>query len=125
MLAPYLDENVLDDISAEDDFTDKILKSEQLNRFRCELSILSKEYRECTVSYYADEIYDGAAVTNYGTDYDEIGLDAPLNGLNIHKYECSTFSGYTEINTQYAASFADFGVLRKKICIITLPARWT
>ncbi len=48
------DELVLEELSDPQDFTQEIFKSEQLNSLRRELSILSREYRECTVAYYFD-----------------------------------------------------------------------
>lgn len=53
-----------------------------------------------------DRIYDGAAGTNYGIDYDE------YNG----EYSCSAFAGYAGMGNdcRWAASFADFGVLPEK-----------
>ncbi len=48
------DDNILNSIPAEDDFTDTIARAEQFNSLRREMSLLSKEYRECTVAYYFD-----------------------------------------------------------------------
>ena len=49
-----LDENEVENIVSNEDFVDQICKSEQINELRRELSLLSKEYRECTVAYYID-----------------------------------------------------------------------
>ncbi len=46
-----LDENVL---SHEDEIFDKLEEDEQVNILRRELSILSKQYRECTIAYYIE-----------------------------------------------------------------------
>lgn len=44
----------LDETTAydEDDIADQLSKADDMNRLRRELSILTKEYRECTVAYY-------------------------------------------------------------------------
>ncbi len=41
-------------IPSDKDFTDDICRSEELSVLRRELSLLSREYRECTVAYYFD-----------------------------------------------------------------------
>lgn len=48
------DENRLGEIPDDEDFTETLLQSERLNRLRRELSLLSGQYRECTVAYYFD-----------------------------------------------------------------------
>ncbi|MBS1333224.1 MAG: sigma-70 family RNA polymerase sigma factor [Clostridiales bacterium] len=48
------DENRLGEIPDDEDFTEALLQSERLNRLRRELSLLSGQYRECTVAYYFD-----------------------------------------------------------------------
>ncbi len=45
-----LDENV----AAEDDVLENLCTKEELNALRRELTLLSKEYRECTIAYYFD-----------------------------------------------------------------------
>ncbi len=43
------------DIESNDiDVADELYKAEELNKLRRELSVLSKEHRECTVAYYMD-----------------------------------------------------------------------
>lgn len=51
-----------------------------------------------------DEIYQGAAGTNYGTVKNEYG----------GKYGCYTFAGYSGIDEDFYAMAADFGVLPEK-----------
>ncbi len=46
-----LDETLASD---EPDIVDEIYRSNEINKLRRELSILSKEHRECTVAYYID-----------------------------------------------------------------------
>ncbi len=48
------DENDIEDILLDEDFTEDICKREQINELRRELALLSKEYRECTIAYYMD-----------------------------------------------------------------------
>ena len=48
------EENRLGEIPDDEDFTEALLQSERLNRLRRELSLLSGQYRECTVAYYFD-----------------------------------------------------------------------
>lgn len=43
-----------EEMADENDFTQELLKSEEFNAMRRELSLLSREYRECTVAYYFD-----------------------------------------------------------------------
>lgn len=47
---------ISDDIADETDFTQDIFAKEDVYRLRREIAILSKEYRECTVAYYYDEL---------------------------------------------------------------------
>ena len=61
-----------------------------------------------------DEIYFGATGINYGTDYDETNFDTEKEKRIIKENGCCAFAGYSGINEQYAAAFADFGVLPKK-----------
>lgn len=42
------------ELSTEDTITDDIIQNEEINLLRRELSLLSREYRECTVAYYID-----------------------------------------------------------------------
>lgn len=53
LIAEY-DDDILNSVSSDDDFTDNIAKTEQLHSLRRELSLLSRGYRECTVAYYFD-----------------------------------------------------------------------
>ncbi|MDD6799440.1 MAG: sigma-70 family RNA polymerase sigma factor [Firmicutes bacterium] len=47
----------LDDNSFEEfDFTDNVLLRDDIQRLRREIALLSKEYRECAVSYYYNEL---------------------------------------------------------------------
>ncbi len=48
------------------------------------------------------ELYEGATGVNYGVDYEEEA-----------EYSCNSFAGYSGITEDYAASFADFGILPK------------
>ena len=48
-----IDENTLSDGT---DFTEDLLLKEDCIRLRREIALLSKEYRECTVAYYFDEL---------------------------------------------------------------------
>lgn len=48
-----IDENCLSDGI---DFTEDLLLKEDCIRLRCEIALLSKEYRECTVAYYFEEL---------------------------------------------------------------------
>ncbi len=59
----------------------------------------------------ANEIYTGATGINYGTDYNEDGFDTEK--LTIKEYGCDAFAGYAGINEDFAAAFADFGILPK------------
>lgn len=43
-------------LSDERDVAEEIVRSEEISILRRELSLLSKEYRECTVAYYFDEL---------------------------------------------------------------------
>lgn len=52
------------------DFTEELLENEEFNRLRRELSILSGEYRKCTVAYY----YDNMSCKEISKKYD-ISLD--------------------------------------------------
>lgn len=45
-----------DNLTASDDFTEDIFAREDISKLRREISLLSKEYRECTVAYYYDEL---------------------------------------------------------------------
>lgn len=45
-----------DNIEDESDFTEELCAKEELARLRREIALLSKEYRECTVAYYYDEL---------------------------------------------------------------------
>lgn len=47
-----IDENMSDGL----DFTSKILIQEDISRLRREIALLSKEYRDCTIAYYFDEL---------------------------------------------------------------------
>ena len=38
------------------DFTEKILEKEEVNILRREIALLTKEYRECIIAYYFDEL---------------------------------------------------------------------
>lgn len=48
------DDDILNSIPSDGDITDEIIKMEERNSLRRELSLLSKQYRECTVAYYFD-----------------------------------------------------------------------
>lgn len=52
-----------------------------------------------------DEIYEGATGVNYGTNYEDTGKGEYGNG---------EFAGYFKINDDYAAAFANFGILPEK-----------
>lgn len=71
----------------------------------------SVEYEKNMSDSSPDEIYSGATGINYGTDYDESEFDTEK--LAIKEYSCGAFAGYAGINKDYAAAFADFGVLPK------------
>ena len=60
-----------------------------------------------------DVIYSGATGINYGMDYDETVFDTDKDKQFMEECGCCAFAGYAWINEQYAASFADFGVLPK------------
>ena len=62
-------------------------------------------------SSHKDEIYKGAAGTNYGTEYDGNDED--------DSYGCYSFAGYYAIVEGYSATFAEFGVLPKKNRFLT------
>ena len=47
-------ESIPEDLSSDDDFVDELCAREDINLLRRELSLLSSEYRECTVAYYID-----------------------------------------------------------------------
>lgn len=51
------------------------------------------------------ELYNGATGTNYGIDYDT---------AEKNEYNTGDFAGYSKIDNDYAAAFADFGILPKK-----------
>lgn len=51
-----------------------------------------------------DEIYRGATGINYGIDYDEY----------CDEFSCNSFAGYSRIDDNYAAAFANFGILPEK-----------
>lgn len=55
-----------EEIPGDDDFTDKILKTEELKSLRRELSLLSREFRECTVAYYFDGLSCAETVSKLG-----------------------------------------------------------
>ncbi|MBO5778338.1 MAG: RNA polymerase sigma factor [Clostridia bacterium] len=46
------DENLTDNTDMESDIVEEIAKNQQIGALRRELSLLSKEYRECTLAYY-------------------------------------------------------------------------
>lgn len=46
------DENLTDGTDMESDIVEEIAKNQQIGALRRELSLLSKEYRECTLAYY-------------------------------------------------------------------------
>lgn len=54
-----LQQELEEDIPDETDFTETIWEKEERNRLRREISLLSKEYRECTVAYYFEELSCG------------------------------------------------------------------
>ncbi len=45
-----------DNISDELDFTEEMLVRDDVRKLRREIALLSKEYRECTIAYYFDEL---------------------------------------------------------------------
>ena len=47
-------EIITENLSSDEDFVDKLCAREDINLLRRELSLLSSEYRECTVAYYID-----------------------------------------------------------------------
>ena len=49
-------EEIDDYMSDITDFTEKILEKEEMNILRREIALLTKEYRECTIAYYFDEL---------------------------------------------------------------------
>lgn len=49
-------EEIEESASDESDFTDEIIACEDAARLRREIALLSREYRECTVAYYYDEL---------------------------------------------------------------------
>lgn len=65
-------------------------------------------------SVLPDRLYDGATGINYGSDCNETEFGKSPDGLDFSEYGCSSFAGYTRIDDNYSASFADFGVLPEK-----------
>lgn len=65
-----------------------------------------QRYREkfCITDDGRDEIYRGATGINYGVDYEP----------RQDKYSCSAFAGEAGADSEYSASFANFGVLPEK-----------
>ena len=47
-------ESIPENLSSDDDFVAELCAREDINLLRRELSLLSSEYRECTVAYYID-----------------------------------------------------------------------
>ncbi len=54
------------EIADESDFTEDISDRDEVQRLRREISLLSKEYRECTVAYY----FDGLSCTEISRKFD-------------------------------------------------------
>lgn len=51
---------------SDDDFSEQLLKTEEIQLLRRELSLLSREYRECTVAYYIDSLSCSEIATKLG-----------------------------------------------------------
>ncbi|MBQ8400846.1 MAG: sigma-70 family RNA polymerase sigma factor, partial [Clostridia bacterium] len=56
---------VVEDIPAEGDISDGLIGQEEVSLLRRELSLLAREYRECTVAYY----FDGLSCRQIGEKY--------------------------------------------------------
>ena len=63
-----IDENIPD----FEDFTDDIIANDDVIRLRREISLLSKEYRNCTVAYYYDEMSCSEISAKYGISIDMV-----------------------------------------------------
>ena len=56
----------VEDVPAADDISDGLIRQEEAALLRRELSLLAKEYRECTVAYYFDGLSCGEIGKKYG-----------------------------------------------------------
>lgn len=61
-------------------------------------------FRKAHEDFSEGELYSGATGTNYGKAYDMSDIE----------YSMGAFAGYSGIDSDYAASFADFGIIPKK-----------
>ncbi len=65
-------ETLDEELADADDFTRDILKSAEFNILRRELSLLSREYRECTVAYYFQGLSCGETASRLGLSLDMV-----------------------------------------------------
>ena len=70
------------------------------------LFVIMRKGTELLATGHKDEIYRGAAGTNYGTEYDGNDENDP--------YGHRSFAGYFQVVEGYSATYAEFGVLPEK-----------
>ena len=67
---------------------------------------IMRKGKDSLETVFSNEIYSGAAGTNYGTEYDSCDEN--------DSYGCYSFAGYCSVTEGYSATYAEFGVLPQK-----------